>query len=412
MAILNRLFDRPSSEDVTKSLGNLLVSGVENEGMKKLYFNMLMDLLHEKKTIILVNGSLSVDEHKSILKFIQPHMVGRCKYDLNLSMSDDSFDIMTAFQTNEQKADFVIDVMSMIADVPDVLKTKAQRFFLYALRASELMGKKCSIKDLAMMDIESVTDLVESSSIPDVEKRRCLRFLSDSSTYSSFLDIESYMIKLESIGLLELFSGDLDIKDMLKDGNVILLNGMISDGFKQKELLFNAVFLALSKCLEKYKSMSKVAFLLKDADFIAGDYIRNALDYNASYDFTTYIFVEDISKYIAKNGNPILDDSKSFLVFNQGSEENAAFWSAFFGSRDIQEKSFSYTKKKSWNPFANMADSGGVIASPRKYNTATTNYQKVNKPIYRPEVFRELKADEVMSYLRAPLIRKKVRIEA
>lgn len=411
MAILNRLFDRSPSEDISASLGNVLISGVENTGSKKLYQNMLMDLLRAKKTVILVNGALSHEDYKKNLKFIQPHMVGRYGYDLNLSEPSDTFDIMSAFQTSEQKADFAITLMSMIADIPDLLKTKAQRFFFYAISALELKGDKCKIKDLSTMDIEYVTDLVSSSSLPELEKKRRIRFLCDATTYSSYLDIESCMVKLESIGLLEMLSGDLSIKEMLRDGNVVMLNGMISDDFKQKELLFNAIFFALSKCLERYRSMSRVAFLIKDADFIAGDFIKNTLEFNTSYNFTSYIFVDDITRYIARNGNPVLDASKSFLVLNQGSDENAAFWSAFFGSRDVQEKSFSYTKKKSWNHFANMADNGGVIASPRRYNTTTTNFQKVNKPIYRPEVFRELKPDEVMIYLRDPLIRRKTRIE-
>jgi len=163
--------------------------------------------------------------------------------------------------------------------------------------------------------------------------------------------------------------------------------------------------------MEKHCSTSDISFLLKDADFISGDYIKIALNYNLSYHYASYIFVDDVTKYIMKNGNDLLDMIKAVVVFTQGSDENANFWSAYFGSRDVQEKSFSYTKKKSWNPFSNIWDSGGVVSSPRKYNTATQSFQKVNKPIYRPEVFRELRPNEAMCYLREPLYRKKARIE-
>lgn len=54
MAILNRIFDRSPSEDVSTTLGNMLISGVENTGSKKLYQNMLMDLLHAKKLSFLL----------------------------------------------------------------------------------------------------------------------------------------------------------------------------------------------------------------------------------------------------------------------------------------------------------------------------------------------------------------------
>lgn len=411
MAILQWIFERNPAEDVTKSLGNMMISGVENEGSRKLYFNILMDLLHEKKTLILVNGALSSEQHKDIAKFVRPHMVGRYAYDLNLSGTSDGIDILSAFHTPEQKADYVVLLLSMVSEMPDLLKNKAQRFYLYAISTLDAMGKKYTLKDLSMMDIEYVSDLVSSSALPELEKNRRLRFLSDTGMYSSYMDIESCMVMLESSGLLEVLSGEGNVKDLLRDGNVVMLSGLISDDFRKKELLFNALFYAMSKFLEKFRSMSRVAFLIKDADFISGDHIRNTLAYNLSYHYAAYLFVDDVTRYIAKNGNGILDDTKSFLVLNQGSDENAAFWSAFFGSRDVQEKSFSYTKKKSWNPFASMMDSGGVIASPRKYDSMTQSFQKVNKPIYRPEVFRELRPNEVMCYLREPLMRRKAKIE-
>ena len=138
--------------------------------------------------------------------------------------------------------------------------------------------------------------------------------------------------------------------------------------------------------------------------------IRDALQCRHSYPYAAYLFVEDIKQYIAKNGNAVLDDTSSYLVFHQESDENAAFWSSFFGSRKMDERSFSYTKKKSWNPFANMMDAGGVISNPRKNSSVTMSVQKVEQPIYRPEVFKELRSNEAMGYLREPLLQKKIRI--
>jgi len=411
MAIINHIFGKSPSDNIIQSLGNILLSGVENEGSKKLYFNILLNLLRERKTVILVNGTLSAEQHSTFSRFVTTNIAGRSLYDLNLSGRSDSLDILSAFQTSELKAEFIVSMLASNASLSDHLKLTAQRFYLYAISAMEEARKPYRLKDLAMMDPDTVTGMVTSSSISTLEKNRRLRFLGDASTYSTFLDIESLMVKLESSGLLDLFSGDLQVRDMLNDGNVVMLSGMLSDDHAKKELMFNSLFCALTNCLEIFKASSRVVFMIKDADFIAGDYIRNTLEFNFSYQFASCIFVDDITRYIAKNGNAILDAVKSFLVFNQGSYENAAFWSAFFGSRDVQEKSYSYTRKKSWNPFANMMDNGGVIASPRKYNSTTVSYQKVNKPIYRPEVFQELKPDEAMCYLREPLQRKRARIE-
>ena len=242
------------------------------------------------------------------------------------------------------------------------------------------------------MDVDRVSAEVTASPLPAAEKNRHIRFLEDAGTYAIFLDLESALIQLESSGVLDILSGSLKMKDLLRDGNVVMLSGMLGDDFEKKEMLLNALFQALSKCLEREKGGSRVAFLIKNADFISGDHIRSTLEYNQSYHFAAYLFVEDITRYIAKNGNAVLDDVRSFLVFNQGSPENAVFWSAFFGSRDIQQKSYSFTKKRSWNPFS-ISD-GGVVPGPGKYNTATTNFTKVNEPIYKPEVFRELRKNE------------------
>lgn len=411
MPILNTIFEKSLSDNLTKSLGNIIISGVENEGYKTLYFNMLSEMLKAKKTVILANGSLSNDTHRVINNYLRPHLIGRRVYDFNYTGTSSTVDILSAFNSVDKKADFIVVMLSALSDIPELLKSKAQRFYTYAMTALELLRKPYTLKDLIMMDIDYVVDLVNSSPMSDLEKNRCLRFLSDTSMYSSFLDIETGLVKLESSGLCNILSGSDKMIDVISDGNVIMLSGLLSDDFRKKELLFNLLFYALGKSLETFKSASKVNFLIKDADFVAGDHIKQSLEYNISYDYATYIFIDDISRYISKNGNEILDMTKSFLVFNQGSDDNASFWSAFFGSRDVQEKSFSYTKKKSWNPFSNMWDNGGVVSTPRNYNTATQSFQKVNKPIYRPEVFRELRSKEVMCYLREPLMRRKTNIE-
>ena len=121
--------------------------------------------------------------------------------------------------------------------------------------------------------------------------------------------------------------------------------------------------------------------------------------------------MKDVFRYVQNNGNELLDMFKSFLVFTQGTDANASFWSEFFGGREVQERSFSYAERKSWNPFKHMWDTGGVVDTPRKYKSSSMNVQKVKKPIYPPEVFRELRAKEVMCYLKSPLLRRKTPIE-
>lgn len=411
MAILHTIFEKPNTDDLVKSLGNMVVSGVENEGNRKLYFNILSTLITTRKTVIMVNGGLSAEQYSGLQRMIRPHMVGRKAYDLSYTSGANSIDILSAFDSPEEKSEFVVTLLALASEMPEVLRNKAQRFYLYAMSTMDSLGRTYKLSDLTAMDVDYVSGLVESSPLPELERNRRIRFLSDSSMYSSFLDIETCMVKLESYKLIDVLSGDEKVSDVLKDGNVVMLNGFISDEFKKKELLFNTMFYVFGKCLEKKHSRSQIGFLIKDADFVFGDYVKTVLEYNESYHYAAYLFVNDMTRYIAKNGNEMLDLVKSAVVFTQGSDENANFWSAYFGSRDVNERSYSYTKKKSWLSFSSMADSGGVVSTPRKYNTTTTSFQKVNKPIYRPEVFRELRPNEAMCYLREPLMRRKTRIE-
>ena len=193
------------------------------------------------------------------------------------------------------------------------------------------------------------------------------------------------MIQLESSGVCRVLSGDKNCAEAFTNGNVSIISGYASEDKKKRELLLNAVMYAVNSCAEHSAGTHPMSVISNNMDFMQDDVAKSLMEYNADMDCAVYVLMEDVSKYIEKNGNELLEKTKAFLVFTQGSDNNASFWSAFFGSRDVQERNFSYTRRKSWNPFSNMWDSGGVIASPRKYNATTTSIQMVNKPIYRPK---------------------------
>lgn len=411
MAILHTMFQLPHTDDLVKSLGNMLISGAWDAGSRKLYFNILSSLLAGKKTVVLVDGGLSETQHTSLHRMIEPHMTGRRLYDFGFFDGASRVDALSAFDSTEDKAEFFKKVLAMSSGMPEMLRSKAARFYRYAMQALDSLDRSYTLEELCGMDVERVTEFVDAAPMPEETKRKAMRFLSDTGMYSAYMEIETCLCESDNSKLIHMFSGDTTVSDMLREGNVILFSAFTRDEFEENELLLNALFYMLGKRLERACGGSRVNFLIKSADYISGDYIKRTLTYNESYHHAACIFVEDITKYIAKNGNDVLDDIKSAVVFHQGSKENAEFWSAYFGSRDMNEKSFSYTKKKSLNPFASSWDSGGVVSAPRKYNTTTVNIQKVNKPIYRPEVFQELRPEEAMCYLRQPLMRRKTRIE-
>ena len=409
MNIICKLFERMETDNIAKSLGNMMISGVENAGRITAYRDLIRHQLHKNRTLLIFQDAVTSEKYSQTKALITPF--GKRIYDISLSSTDNKIDILTAFNSPEDKATFIVTLFSYVADISETLRNKAYRFYYYAIDTFDKLSKPYTLNELAKIDLDYVIDAVNMSSLDGLEKNRRLRFLSDATTYSSFLDLESYMIQLESSGVCRVLSGDKNCAEAFTNGNVSIISGYASEDKKKRELLLNAVMYAVNSCAERSTSTHPMSIILNNMDFMQDEVAKALMEYNFDIDCAVYVLMEDISKYIEKNGNELLEKTKSFLVFNQGSDNNASFWSAFFGSRDVQERSFSYTKRKSWNPFANMWDSGGVIATPRKYNSTTTNVQKVNKPIYRPEIFRELRPEEVMCYLREPLLRRKSRIE-
>ena len=409
MNIICKLFEQAEGDHIAKSLGNMMISGIENAGRIAAYKDLIKLQLNQNRTLIIFQNAITVEKHSQTRALIASF--GKKIYDFSLSATDNKVDILTAFHSSEDKATFIVKLFGYVAEISEALRNKAYRFYYYAIDTFDKLGRSYTLSDLAKIDLEYVIDAVNMSSLDDLEKKRRLRFLSDATTHADFLDLEAYIIQLESFGICRVLSGDEDCREVFSSGNVSIISGYASEDKKKRELLLNAVMYAVNSCAERSTGTHPMSIILNNMDFMQDEVAKALMEYNFDIDCAVYVLTEDISKYIEKNGNGLLEKTKSFLVFTQGSDDNASFWSAFFGNRDVQERSFSYTKRKSWNPFANMWDRGGVIATPRKHNSTITNVQKVNQPIYRPEIFRELRPEEVMCYLREPLLRRKSRIE-
>lgn len=411
MSILHTLFERPLSDDLIKSLGNMIISGAENDGSRLLYFNMLSKMLEKRESIVIVNGSVSDEQHKALKTMISSRMMGRKMFDFRYCAEPQCFDMLSAFENVEKKAEFMEMLISAEAILSETTMAKAQRFFLYVMMAYEADHKTYKLRDIMQMDLDYAIDFIKESHLDDDTKKIICRFLEDSSMSSVYLEIETSVSRLKSYKLLDILSGDESMMDLLSEGNVIMINAFLSDSNEKKtNMLLNSIVFAIIQCIERTYARSKVNFVIKNADENLGMNLYNMMSYNDSYDFAVYLFADDISRCVSAYGNGILDKTKSVVVFQQRADENAQLWSAYFGRRVFLEKTLSYTKKKGWNPFVTMRDNGGVIPAPRKYNSETISFSKTDRPIYRPDVFTELKPMEVMCYLREPLMRKKSRI--
>jgi len=410
MNFINYLFDKSEYEDIANSLGNMILSGVRNEGVDKTEKELVRSILNHNRTLVFFNNCISREGHDELCSFFSAYPSKKV-FDLSLTKKENCLNILEAFDSANDKSNFLMQLITMVSDVSDAIKSKIRRIFYYAMDALDKLGRKYKLNDLTKLDLDYIIEITNEAEIEDLEKRRRLRLLSDATTYSVFFELEDCWDSLNILGFDEAFSGDLSPKEILNHGNIVLINGFAHEEKKSRETYLNAFMLVYKSIVESVVSSAGLSTILKNSDFISIELLGQLFELGNSINSKVYMFVEDISQFIMKYGNAILDDTKSFMVFTQGSESNAGFWSGFFGSRDMQERSYSFTKKKSWNPFASSWDSGGVVASPRKYSSTTQNIQTVNKPIYRPEIFRELRPNDVMIYLREPLIRRKSRIE-
>lgn len=411
MSLIHRLFELNTSSDLTKSVGNMIVSGVNNYGYERLYKDTIVNALSSKKILVLVNGAMSVEDRKITHALVAPYVPESCIYDFGIGTSSQTIDILSAFDNPNDKADFIVKMLTSVTGFPDKLETTALRFFSYVISTLDNLGESYTISDLNGISNEYILEKLDDTTFSSTEKDKRKRFLEDKAMYAAFTEIETSMYQVEALGLLDVWSGSKSLVSALSEGNLLMLSGLINEKTEKKRLLFNTMIYAIEKCLENNKADCKVLFMIRNADFIQPDYIRNALDFNSSYSFSSYLFIEDIGRFITKHGNDFLDKTKSFLVFQQSSNENADFWSGFFGTREMNERSFSYTAKKGLLSYIMPTVGGGVVPTEKNYKTVTQTVSKVDKPIFKATVFKELKDREAMLYLSFPLRRRKVRIE-
>lgn len=409
MNIICKLFERPEVDNIAKSLGNMMISGVENTGRNAAYRDLVRHQLYKNRTLLIFQDNVTLEEHSQTKALISPS--GRKIYDISLSSTDTNIDILTAFQSPNDKASFIVMLLLCFGNVGEEDREDASTFYSYLIRALNSLGERYTLESLMKIKVEDAIDIVKRSSMDEDDKEEAIAFLDDGKTYSSFRGWWKCRSMLKTSGICKGLSGDRTCLDVFSKGNVSIISGYTGEDEKTRKALLNAILYAVKACAERSATLHPMSIILKNMDFMDGEVAEALFEYNRSIDFVVYVLMADISKFIEKNGNQLLQKVKSFLIFAQESYGNAKFWSDFFGNRDVQERDFSYTRRKGFNPFGTMWNTGGVVDTPKKYHSTTMGVHKVNKPIYPPEIFQNLRSDEVMCYLRDPLIRRKSRVE-
>ena len=409
MAIVRGLFEKNTSDDLIKALGNMIISGIEKKSGRLVFYDLLSDHIDRGKMLILSNGFIAKDESTRLIDYSidrvgASHVLAFCS-----NGSGESFDALSAFDTREEKADFIEMLFRLVSEIAPELQPRIRRFYSYVMLILESEGSY-TLQDVFSMDVDEASERTDGLAVEASEKRKMKRFMDDESMYSSFMNIENMITKLEDWGIVRFLSGEKKAGDVFQRGNIIIFHGDNTEDEAKRNCFMNSLLYLAEKYVMKKCLDGAVVFFNQNLDFMDRELMERMVQLNNDYQIASYHFIEDISRLIRNIGNSFLDHIKSCMVFRQGADENAEFWSLYFGQRDMYERHYSLTRKKGWNPFSNIMKDGGVVPSGRKVNSYTQTFQKAHNPIYKIEVFRELKEFEVMVYLNEPLMRRKCKV--
>ena len=409
MAIVRGLFEKNTSDDLIKALGNMIISGIEKKSGRLVFYDLLSDHIDRGKMLILSNGFIAKDESTRLIDYSidrvgASHVLAFCS-----NGSGESFDALSAFDTREEKADFIEMLFRLVSEIAPELQPRIRRFYSYVMLILESEGSY-TLQDVFSMDVDEASERTDGLAVEASEKRKMKRFMDDESMYSSFMNIENMITKLEDWGIVRFLSGEKKAGDVFQRGNIIIFHGDNTEDEAKRNCFMNSLLYLAEKYVMNKCVDGAVVFFNQNLDFMDRELMERMVQLNNDYQIASYHFIEDISRLIRNIGNSFLDHIKSCMVFRQGADENAEFWSLYFGQRDMYERHYSLTRKKGWNPFSNIMKDGGVVPSGRKVNSYTQTFQKAHNPIYKIEVFRELKEFEVMVYLNEPLMRRKCKV--
>ena len=117
-----------------------------------------------------------------------------------------------------------------------------------------MKDEKVNLKDVLLIDVDEAIELIEDSYLDESEKRRMNRFMTDSSTYSAYLDIENIVFKLEDNGIISLLSGGKTAKDVYKNGNVIFALAQETDSEEKRKIFIDSLLYISGKYINKKKT--------------------------------------------------------------------------------------------------------------------------------------------------------------
>ncbi|MEY8189903.1 hypothetical protein AB4X15_09635 [Peribacillus simplex] len=381
----------PSVVDISKTLGNVLLSGGNGKGQVTFLQNALYQSLIKQNIPILIitnkqsSFSQNVDYHKFCNLLNNNKQIWN--FDLTNQENTDSLNPFKEMNYVDSK-DFIMDLFSQFSELD---KEQYLRFSRYISSIFKLVDdkNKLNFNNLLDYEVNLLKVMVNKKVLPDNEKNRILRYLD--TAYDDFIMIETYFDLFIQSGISNMLSGEKSIADIMNNEEVAVFKLDQYNSKKSSDTILKAILKLILKSIPAVNTFKGALIILEDIRFEEINDLCSLLKLDKSYQINTVFTVDDVPTLIRENGNSIIDSCDTCVVFNQNSNENCIYWSDYFGSYNSFDRSYSYSM-----------DSSDLVI-----DGMTTRNQV--KPIYRPEVFRNLKENEAIVYVKSLKKRRKIK---
>jgi len=395
------IFNLPREDNISAQLGNMLLSGTRNAGYIAVYRRLICSLLSRSRTLVILQDEITAEEALGTNELIASF--GKSVYDVSLSSAGNEIDILTAFTSPDEKANFIVSLLTGCGVTSEVSRNEAFSFYYYAASALDSIGERYTLNDLIRLNVDGVIDAVSRSDMDGEDKEDRLAFLGDAKTYSSFRSWWPCRDMLKSSGVCRALSGDQDCLDVFSEGRVTVVTGYSSELKRNRELLITAVMYALKACAERAVASSPLSVVLDRTDFMDCELAGDIMSYNAYLNCSVYTMLSDTYGYLNKNGIDLIGKIGSILLF-QHDGGAADFWSEFCGAHEVNEAGFSLPMNGRRGASGGVLYGTGVLPK-QKRKGAFMDIRRVSKPLFEARIFRELRQNEVIYYLKRPFRR-------
>lgn len=407
--IIDRFYNA-KDKDIDEIMGNILISGMPNEGQITFLKSLIGYSLKRNKAVIIVTNRNS--ELYNILDCYKNLNSGNDAYKvLSIDFTDrvrsDSFNPFKNLDDIMIK-DMVLDMISQYRSLNETEVVKIERYILLTIKIINSLNQIFKFNDLIKYDIDNLLELTEKTSMSVTEKQRIQRFLNE--MYQDFIVIESYFDIFNQNGLGDILSGHIGINDIITQKVILMFVLEQLTEPNASNVLLKIIIRLLLQNIPKLTIRNRILLLLEGIIFDSMSDLVGLLKMNFGNKINCAFTVEDVSGLIKESGNKFIDYCKTFAIFTQNSNENCNYWSEFFGTYETIELSYTYSNKHK-TLLGQIFGNTSTVVDKQSYDLSNVNANKVAKPIYKPEIFRKLNKKEAIIYFKELNRYKKIMIQ-